>query len=68
MTAGTELVDFDLEQGWVEYDTIADDVDLIALENTGRDGTQYVFLTVEFQGVSCIGAALEAANQVVTGG
>ncbi|OPZ97032.1 MAG: hypothetical protein BWY72_01400 [Bacteroidetes bacterium ADurb.Bin416] len=39
MTAGTELVDFDLEQGWVEYDTIADDVDLIALENTGRNGT-----------------------------
>jgi len=39
MTAGTELVDFDLEQGGVEHDTIADDVDLVALENTGRDGT-----------------------------
>lgn len=65
VSRGLEFFDFLLEERRIENDTIADDVDRIALEDAGRDGAQDVFATLEDKCVTCIRSALESSYNVV---
>src|SRR5574344_512190 len=49
-------------------DTIADDINLATLENTRGNAAQNIFLTFEFQCVTCIWATLETCNHIITRG
>ena len=53
------------EQIWSQNHTVPDDIHLSALEYTGRNGTQNVFLSFELQRVSCIRTSLETSHYVV---
>ena len=67
MAGGFEGFGFGLEQRRVEHHAVADDVHLVALEDSGRYGTEHIFLSFEFKGMSRIGTSLETGNDIVAG-
>ena len=68
VSAAFEVDGFVHEEVGGEDDSSADDVDFVALEDAGGDGAEDVFLSFELEGVSCVGASLEACDDVVVGG
>ena len=53
---------------WLDDDTVADEVDATWGEHTRRDVVQHEFLAFKLDGVSGIGTALEAADDVIVRG
>ena len=54
------------KQQRVKHHTIADDVHLAPLEDTRRDTTKHVLLSVELEGMPCIGSSLETGYHIIT--
>ena len=54
------------EQG-VQHYAGAYEICVLVLEDTGGNGTEYIFLALELKGVAGVGAALKSCHRVVTG-
>ena len=65
MAAPGERFGFVAEEHGIDHDAPADDIGFATLENSGGDGAQDVFLTVEFERMPGVGAALEACHDIV---
>lgn len=55
------------EENRIKNHSVADEIRLSALENSGGDGTQYVFLSVKFEGMACVRPSLETRYGIVAG-
>lgn len=67
VAAGCERLGLLAEEHGIEHHAVADDVGLAALEDAGRNRTQDILLTAEFQRVTGIGTALEAGHHFIAG-
>ena len=65
VAAGRERFGLFTEKDGVDHHTVTDDIGLTALEYARRDRAEHVFLAVEFQCMTGIGAALEAGYDLV---
>ena len=68
MATLSQFLCFSHEKKWIEHNTIANDIDLTTLEDTGWNGTEHILLSVEFKGMTSIRTALESGNNIVVGG
>ena len=59
-----ERIHFLQEDVWIENDTVADEAEFFLVENTGGDGVQDGALTVHFDGMPGIVAALETHDDI----
>ena len=50
-----------------QHHAVADDIYLVALEDARGNAAQHIFLSLEFQCVPCVGAALETGHHVIAG-
>ena len=65
-TARFESLGLFTEEDRVKHHSVAYDIGLPILEDTRRDGAQYILFTLKFKGVTGIGSALETCYSVVT--
>ena len=65
MTGLRQFFRFLLEQNRIQHNTIAYQIDFAALEDTGRDTTQDVFLPFKFKGMPGVRTSLEAGNNII---
>ena len=63
----TEIVNFFGKGDGINDDAVADEIDDVVSENTGRNGVQNVFATIENERVSGVGATLKTGYYIVSG-
>ena len=68
VSTGSQCLGLLLEQERIQNDTVADHVHLATLEDSGRNGTQYIFFTFEFQRMTGIRSTLETSDHIIIRG
>ena len=63
-----ERLGFRLEEGRVEHYTVADDVHLVTLEDSGGNGAEHIFLSFKLKRMTGIRSALETSYYVIVRG
>ena len=62
-----QRLDLLTENARLDKHTVANQVNLLAVENTRRDNMQHMFRAVEFERVARIGATLETRHHIIVG-
>ena len=57
-----------LQRDRIDDDTVANQIELALPEDAARDGVQHMLASIKFEGMACIGATLEAGDDVVLRG
>ena len=66
MAGSLQCFCFRLEKSRIKHNTVTDDIYLVTLENSRRNGTEHVLLTLEFQCMSGIRSTLETCHHVIS--